>query len=133
AVPSLPIAGLSEPLRVNIDFAADMVDAIIDRLTELRAQMLPMPTAATIECVYEFAPPNGKAAILVLGMGISCDDEWGPLKIPAEYSGRFGGHEMVQFTSWPLMISALAVTFCDGHRNAVLERLVNKFDERPTT
>jgi hypothetical protein len=85
AVPSLPIAGLPQPLRVNIDFAADMVDAIIDRLTELRAQMLPTPTAATIECVYEFTPPIGKAAILVLGIGLSCDDELWRLKIPAEY------------------------------------------------
>ena len=43
AVPPLPIVGLEEPLRVNIDFEADMVDQIIARLTVLRSQMLLAP------------------------------------------------------------------------------------------
>jgi hypothetical protein len=31
------------------------------------------------------------------------------------------------------MITALASTFCDGDKTAASERLVKKFDERPTT
>jgi hypothetical protein len=44
-VPDLPIAGLSQPLRVHMDFDAGVVDQIIERLTVLRAQMLPKPPA----------------------------------------------------------------------------------------
>ena len=38
----LPIVGLGEPLRANIE--ADMVDSIIERLMVLRVQMLPVPS-----------------------------------------------------------------------------------------
>jgi hypothetical protein len=40
-VPDLPVAGLREPLKVVMDFDAATVDAIVDRLSVLRAQMLP--------------------------------------------------------------------------------------------
>jgi hypothetical protein len=33
-----------------------------------------------IECLYELTPPNGQAAILVLGLGLTCDDEVWRLK-----------------------------------------------------
>jgi hypothetical protein len=42
-LPELPIAGLSKPLRLNLDFDAETVDAILGRLTRLRLQMLPPP------------------------------------------------------------------------------------------
>ena len=45
-VPELPVAGAAEPLRVHMDFDAGVVDQIIERLTILRAQMLPRPPAA---------------------------------------------------------------------------------------
>ena len=41
AVPPLPIAGMPEPLAVYMDFDAKSVDAMIERLTVLRSQMLP--------------------------------------------------------------------------------------------
>jgi len=44
-VPDLPIAGLSQPLRVHMDFDTGTVDQILDRLTILRSQMLPRPQA----------------------------------------------------------------------------------------
>ena len=40
-LPPLPIDGMPEPLRVHLDFDAAMVDDILQRLTMLRAQMLP--------------------------------------------------------------------------------------------
>jgi hypothetical protein len=40
-LPPLPIAGMPEPLRVHLDFDAEMVDEILQRLTVLRSQMLP--------------------------------------------------------------------------------------------
>jgi len=40
-VPDLPVAGVPEPLKVVLDFDAATVDAILDRLSVLRAQMLP--------------------------------------------------------------------------------------------
>jgi hypothetical protein len=43
-LPGLPIAGASEPLLVNIDFDAAVVDQIIERLQELRTQMVPAPS-----------------------------------------------------------------------------------------
>ncbi|WP_428667585.1 hypothetical protein [Reyranella sp.] len=43
-LPSLPIAGIPEPLRIHLDFDAETVDEIIKRLTALRAQMLPAPS-----------------------------------------------------------------------------------------
>ena len=41
SLPGLPVAGLSEPIRVNIDFDTSVVDQIIERLTVLRAHMKP--------------------------------------------------------------------------------------------
>lgn len=41
ALPALPLEGLPEPLRVHLDFTADAVDEILERLTELRSRMLP--------------------------------------------------------------------------------------------
>jgi hypothetical protein len=37
---------LPEPLRVHLDFGAEAVDELLDRLTVLRAQMLPPLSAA---------------------------------------------------------------------------------------
>ena len=37
----LPVTGLAQPIRVNIDFDTCVVDQIIERLTVLRAQMKP--------------------------------------------------------------------------------------------
>jgi hypothetical protein len=42
-LPALRVAGLSEPLSVHLDFDAESVDEIIERLTMLRAQTLPAP------------------------------------------------------------------------------------------
>lgn len=42
-LPGLPIHGMPEPLRVRIDFDAGLVDQMIERLSVLRAQMLPAP------------------------------------------------------------------------------------------
>ena len=42
-LPPLPISGILEPLRIHLDFAAGMVDEILQRLSVLRAQMLPGP------------------------------------------------------------------------------------------
>lgn len=43
-VPPLLLDGFPEPLRIHLDFDTAMVDAILERLTVLRAQMLPEPT-----------------------------------------------------------------------------------------
>jgi hypothetical protein len=45
SLPDLPVGGVAEPIRVNIDFDARVVDKMIERLTVLRAQMLPAPPA----------------------------------------------------------------------------------------
>ena len=37
----VPVTGLAQPLRVNIDFDTGAVDQIIERLSMLRAQMKP--------------------------------------------------------------------------------------------
>jgi hypothetical protein len=42
-LPPLPVASLPKPLRVALHFEATTVDEMIDRLTVLRAQMLPAP------------------------------------------------------------------------------------------
>jgi hypothetical protein len=42
-LPPLPIAGFSESLRIHLDFDAEMVDEILQRLSLLRAKMLPVP------------------------------------------------------------------------------------------
>ena len=41
AVPPLPIAGMPEPISVFMDFDAATVEAMLERLTILRGQMLP--------------------------------------------------------------------------------------------
>ena len=46
-LPPLPIEGLTEPLRVHLDFDAEALDEMLDRLAVLRAQMLPPLSAAT--------------------------------------------------------------------------------------
>jgi hypothetical protein len=43
SLPPLPIEGLPEPARVNMDFDAGTIDQIIERLSVLRAKMLPAP------------------------------------------------------------------------------------------
>jgi len=43
-LPPLPMAGMPEPLRIHLDFDAASVDDMLDRLTMLRAQMLPAPS-----------------------------------------------------------------------------------------
>ena len=43
SLPPLPIEGLPEPGRVNMDFDAGTIDQIIERLSVLRARMLPAP------------------------------------------------------------------------------------------
>jgi hypothetical protein len=40
-LPPLPLAGQAKPLFVALDFEAATVEEIIDRLSVLRAQMLP--------------------------------------------------------------------------------------------
>lgn len=39
SMPPLPLEGLPEPLRITLDFDAEMVDEILQRLTALRALM----------------------------------------------------------------------------------------------
>jgi hypothetical protein len=41
SVPEVPIPGLPQPLKVTIEFDARTIDAMLERLTILRAQMLP--------------------------------------------------------------------------------------------
>lgn len=38
-VPPLPLVGLPEPLSVHLDFEAEAIDAMIERLVFLRRQM----------------------------------------------------------------------------------------------
>jgi hypothetical protein len=45
AVPPLRLAGFPKPLDVYMDFDAVTVDAMLERLTILRSQMLPKPLA----------------------------------------------------------------------------------------
>jgi hypothetical protein len=42
-LPALPMIGMDEPLRIHLDFGAASVDEMLERLTMLRAQMLPAP------------------------------------------------------------------------------------------
>ena len=42
-LPPLPIDGMPELLRAHLDFDADMVDEVLERLAVFRAQMLPAP------------------------------------------------------------------------------------------
>jgi hypothetical protein len=41
ALPPLPLAGKAEPVKLFMDFDANAVDFLIERLTILRGQMLP--------------------------------------------------------------------------------------------
>ena len=43
-LPALTVADRAEPLRIYLDFDAAAVDEMLERLTVLRAQMLPAPT-----------------------------------------------------------------------------------------
>jgi hypothetical protein len=40
-LPPFPIAGMPEPLRVHIEFNTRTIDEMLQRLSVLRAQMLP--------------------------------------------------------------------------------------------
>ena len=42
-LPMLPLAHMAQPLTIALDIQASTVDEMIDRLTVLRAQMLPAP------------------------------------------------------------------------------------------
>jgi hypothetical protein len=42
-LPPLPIAGIPKSLDVFMDFRAGMIESMIQRLSELRVQMLPPP------------------------------------------------------------------------------------------
>ena len=42
-LPPLTLASLNRPVEIHFDFDADIVDQILQRLTELRLQMLPPP------------------------------------------------------------------------------------------
>jgi hypothetical protein len=42
-LPNLAVVGIPEPLRIHLDFDAASVDEMLERLTLLRAQMLPAP------------------------------------------------------------------------------------------
>jgi hypothetical protein len=43
-LPPLPIDGMPEPLRINLDFDAGMIDEILRPLSVLRPPMLPSPS-----------------------------------------------------------------------------------------
>ena len=45
-LPPLPVEGLPTPINIHLDFDAGTVDEMLDRLTILRAQMLPKLPAA---------------------------------------------------------------------------------------
>ena len=42
-MPPIPLAGVPKPVVVHLDFDAETVDAMLERLSVLRAQMLPAP------------------------------------------------------------------------------------------
>jgi len=42
-LPRLPLDDMAQPLTIALDIEASTVDEMIDRLTVLRAQMLPTP------------------------------------------------------------------------------------------
>jgi hypothetical protein len=43
-LPDLRVASMAEPLRIHLDLDVASVDDMLERLTVLRAQMLPAPT-----------------------------------------------------------------------------------------
>ena len=63
ALPRLPIVGMPEPIQVNIDFDAGVVDRMIERLTVLRAQMkLGLPPAKKMQlAAAHLHEPGGPA------------------------------------------------------------------------
>jgi len=50
-LPPLPIDGQRKPLRIHLDFDADMVQQLLERLTLLYVQMVPPHTTSQ--------PPSG--------------------------------------------------------------------------
>ena len=46
SLPGLPVDALPKPITVKIDFDAGVIDQMIERLTVLRAKMLPKPPPA---------------------------------------------------------------------------------------
>ena len=46
SLPGLPVEGARQPVQINIEFDASVVDLMIDRLRMLRAQMKPPPPGA---------------------------------------------------------------------------------------
>lgn len=44
-LPPLPLGGLPESLKIHIEFDATTIDAMLERLTILRSQMLPPITS----------------------------------------------------------------------------------------
>jgi hypothetical protein len=42
-VPPLMLEGQDEPLKIHLDFDAESIDLILQRLTELRVKMVPPP------------------------------------------------------------------------------------------
>jgi hypothetical protein len=47
ALPPLSLDGIPEPITIHMNFDAEMVDAILERLTILRSRMLPPLPAPT--------------------------------------------------------------------------------------
>jgi hypothetical protein len=43
SLPPLTLASFERPVELHFDFGADVIDQILQRLTELRLQMLPAP------------------------------------------------------------------------------------------
>ena len=69
SLPPLPIEGLPEPARVNMDFDAGTIDQIIERLSVLRARMLPAssttrPTAPCSSTPTAVVPAQSYGQIL---------------------------------------------------------------------
>jgi hypothetical protein len=42
-LPPITLAGVANPILVHLDFDAETIDAMLERLSVLRAQMLPAP------------------------------------------------------------------------------------------
>ena len=49
SLPGLPVEGARQPVHINIEFDASVVDLMIDRLRMLRAQMKPPPPSRKAE------------------------------------------------------------------------------------
>ena len=79
AVPPLWLAGMPEPIHAFVEFDAKTVDAIVERLTILRSQMLPPLPARSLVRWHQ-----GKAR-----EGI--DDVFGPAKVAVPVTTRGAG------------------------------------------